>query len=289
MPMRPPLLAAALAAIACRDGTTADAGALRVDPAAVTCVAGDRVELRATEAGRPTAATFTVEGDPAWLASVRRDRGAATLVCEAAGRGGIAVERGTTRVVVPVVVDPPPDGTLRVTLAPETLTLVNGTSAPVHALVSSARTGVSTDARFTTSDTAVATVDSLLGLVTATGPGTTTIVAAARADRRVRATARVTVTRASALAVALTTSPGSVAVLIGDSARVSATVQLADTAPPGTSRAVRYSSENTAVAEVSPSGVVRGIAAGGTTIVATAVVAPGLKSRIPVTVFVPAP
>jgi hypothetical protein len=279
----------ALAATDCRDGPSAAGGRLAVTPADVACVAGDQVALAATDGDRAVPATFTVTGDGAWLATVDRARGSATLRCEAAGDGVVAVEGAGQHVGVPVTVDPPPDGTLRLTLTPDTLSLVNGTAAPLVARVTSTRPGERTEPRYRSDDTAVAEVDSVFGLVTATGPGTAVVTAAARADRRVRATATVMVVRGSTFVDALTLSPAALSMVVGDSGRVVATVQLAPNAPPGTSRAVLFRSDDPTVAVVSSAGVVRGVGQGGTYIVAAPAAAPRIVARVPVAIRVPAP
>jgi len=132
-------------------------------------------------------------------------------------------------------------------------------------------------------------VDSLFGVVTATGPGTATVTAAARADRRVRATTTVTVVRGSAFVGAFTLAQTVVSLLVGDTARVRATVELAPNAPPGTSRAVLFRSDDPTIAVVSPDGVVRGLSQGSTVIIAAPAAAPRIEGRVGVVVGVPAP
>jgi uncharacterized protein YjdB len=105
----------------------------------------------------------------------------------------------------------------------------------------------------------------------------------------VRETATVTVTRGSAFAVGLATSPGGLRLVVGDSGRVQASVQLAPAAPPGTPRGVRWSSDDPRVAVVSDAGVVRAVGQGTTFILAAAAAAPKLVAGVPVTVTVPPP
>lgn len=281
---------AALPGLAACDPVTRTDARLDVTPAAVACVAGDAVRLDATvDGGHAAAVAFGVDGDAAWLVAVARDRGTATVACEAAGRAVVTVEGAGRRVLVPVTVQPPPAGTLRATVAPSALALVAGTTAYLDGRVESSRAGVSTDVRYSTRDTAVAVVDSIFGLVRATGAGTTTLVAAARADRRVTAEATVVVTRSSTLVTAIFPAPPALAIDVGDSARVSATIQLAATAPPGTSRAVAFATSDAAVAVVSPDGVVRGVGPGTTTILLSPVAAPLLRARVAVSVRAPLP
>jgi hypothetical protein len=263
---------------------------LEVSPAEIACAAGDQVAVTATtEGGVRAAVDFTVLGDGAWITSVQRDRGTATLACEAAGQGALLVEAAGARAVVPIAVQPPPLGTLAVSVSPAAVSLINGTSTTLDARVTSTLAGVSTEARFSSSDTSVVVVDSVFGVVRSVAPGTATVFAAARADRRVQAQATVTVTRGSSLANGINVSPPAMVLLVADSARITASVQLTRDAPPGTSREVIFTSSDPSVAVVSAKGWVRGLAQGNASIFVAPVVAPLLRGRVAVAVRVPMP
>ncbi len=282
-------LAAPLLVACGAERTALDPITLSVAPTAIACVAGDQVTLTATVTGGPATTAFTALGGAVWIASADRTRGVAAVACEAAGSGRVSVDAGGTQLVVPASVQPPPAGTLHVSVSPSTLSLVSGTTAALTAQVTSTRPGVTTDARFTTPDTSVAFVDSLFGIVRAVAPGTTTVSVQARGDRTVRVAVPVTVTRSSALVTSITAGPSSVLLVVGDSVRIGTAVQLATTAPAGTSRAVTYESSDPAVATVSAAGVVRGTGQGIAIVTAAPVAAPLLRARIFVTVRVPAP
>lgn len=81
----------------------------------------------------------------------------------------------------------------------------------------------------------------------------------------------------------ISASPSVVALIPGQTQPVAATV----VADPGVSRDVRYSSDNAAVATVSATGLVTGVAVGTTRIVARSVVDTGVQTAIPVTVRAP--
>lgn len=256
-------------------------------PATVACAVGERVPVRVDGSRLP--GTITVTGRSAWLVDAHPERGTATLVCEAVGTDLLSADVGGAHVLAPVTVNPPPLGTVSITLAPQTLTLVNGASTALAAAVSTTLADAALDARYASSDTAIVVVDSVLGIARATGIGTATITARARADRRASATTAVTVTRGSLLAVGLSVSPSVLTLALGRSGAIAVFVQLARDAPAGTSRAVAFTSDDPTIATVSPTGIVTGVGQGTTTITMNPVVAPLLRARVPVTVFVPAP
>lgn len=115
---------------------------------------------------------------------------------------------------------------------------------------------------WSSSNTGVATVDAN-GMVTATGPGNASITATAEGKNDV---ATITVTQAPVASVSITPSPLSMSV--GQSTGLTALVR-DDAGNLLSGRTVAWSSSNTAVATISPSGVVTAVAAGTTTITAT--------------------
>lgn len=139
--------------------------------------------------------------------------------------------------------------------------------------------GTSQDLRWTSSNTAVATVNLLTGQVSAVGEGSATITAASAVAPAVTDTISVTVTpQVQSLAIA----PSPVSVQEG------ATQQLTITpTPAGASDEVNYASANPAVATVNASGLVTGVAAGSTTITATSKVRPSIAATVAVTVTEP--
>jgi hypothetical protein len=264
-------------------------GDLTVSPASVACTAGDAVALEATVGGRRAPASFTVAGDGAWLTDVRRDQGTASVACEAEGRGDVFVEAAGRRATVPVVVAPAPAAGVRVSVAPASIALVSGTTAWIDGRAVVARPGASDGVRYRSLDTTVAAVDSVFGLVRATGPGATSVLAEARANRAVRAAASVAVVRTGTLVVAIFPNVSALTLGLGDSARVTAGLQLAPGAPPATSRALVFTTTDPSVAVVSPTGWVRAVGQGVGSVLIAPAVAPLLRTRVVVTVSVPAP
>jgi len=281
---------AAFALTACADGTgTGDAGRLVVTPPEATCVSGDRVALAASlDGARADAAEFTVAGEGIWLPAVGR-RGTATVTCEGVGRGVVSVSAAGQTALVPFVVRPPAPGLVHVAVAPAALVLLNGTRATLDAVVTSSLPDASTAPRFESSDTVIAAVDSLFGVVRARGPCSATITVRAHADPAARAVVPVTVTRGSIAVGGIAANPAAIDLVVGDSARITVDVFLASTAPPGTTRAATFTSRDPSVVRVSSAGVVRGVYPGRAIVEVSPVAAPALVTTVSVTVRDPAP
>jgi hypothetical protein len=137
-------------------------------------------------------------------------------------------------------------------------------------------TTASAAVRFASLDTAVAVVDSA-GLVRAVAPGTTAVVASAAADPSVRGEVAVTVNRGTALIQSIFAEPSVTIITVGDTVRLRAFVGPAPTAPPNTSREAVFTAVDTAIATVSPSGLVRGRKPGTARILIVPAVAPSLR------------
>jgi hypothetical protein len=105
-----------------------------------------------------------------------------------------ACDGGTTTVIVP---EPEP-APITITATPAQMDLVVGQTQQVVATVSGGAAGTSRAVNFSSSNTAVATVNAQ-GVVTAVAPGTATIIAAAAADPNVRAGVGVTVRAADVI------------------------------------------------------------------------------------------
>src|SRR5689334_21767382 len=109
--------------------------------------------------------------------------------------------------MVPVTVRAPAPGTVRLTVSPAAVTMVNGSTAWLDAAVATTRPGISTGARFVSADTTVVAVDYASGTLRATGPGTTEVFVVSHADPSAEALVPVTVTRGSAVAQGLAFEP----------------------------------------------------------------------------------
>jgi uncharacterized protein YjdB len=158
---------------------------------------------------------------------------------------------------------PPAPPAPTVTVAPSTVTLQMGQSATLSAAVSGS---ANQNVTWRSGNTAVANV-SAAGVVTTVAPGTTGIIAISQADTTARAVASVTVNPAQTVPVTLTLVPEQAQV------QVNSTVTLVGVVggPAGVSQTVNYTSSDTTIATVTPTGgVVRGVRAGPATITARA-------------------
>ncbi len=227
---------------------------MAITPSASTMVLGEIRRLAATVLGdvgvstaviwrssNPAIASISGLGDVTALAV-----GSATITAIAAGdTTKHATATVTVRTAPTVVVAP---GSLILSLA-EQRTLVATVTADQ---------GLSTAVTWRSSNAAVASVTTD-GEVTATGFGTTTVVAISQADTTRRASSTVTV---QPIVQAVSVAPASAAILVGQTVQLSPTVSVQGSL----SAAVSYRSSNEAVAVVSTSGVVTARAAGGATI-----------------------
>jgi hypothetical protein len=204
------------------------------------------------------------------------------------GTSAVAVSDGRRTVRVPVTVAPTPGAVLGVEVEPPAITLVTAATWRLAGRARTRDTSVSPALRFATLDSGVATVDAT-GLVRATGPGTATVVAAAAADPAVRAAVEVTVNRGSELVQSIFIVPFAAVLRVGDTLRFAGVISLAETAPPGTSRAATFTSDDTAVVRVLEGGLVRARRAGTAILEGAPVAAPALRATAAITVREPVP
>ena len=142
-----------------------------------------------------------------------------------------------------------------VSMSPTTATMNVQTTRQLSATVKNAVTG---DVNWTSSNTAVATVDAK-GLVTAKAPGTVTITAASVQNTAQKATCVITVVTPTILMTPYYTTP----------LTIDSTIQLSTLLTNVSNTAVTWSSSNSNVATVSSSGLVTAIGKGTATITAT--------------------
>ena len=150
-----------------------------------------------------------------------------------------------------------------VAVAPSTVTIATGQTTTLAATLRDESGNVLTDRAITwsTGAASVATV-SATGIVTGVGPGTATITATSEGKS---ASAAVTVTVPTAATV--TVAPATTSVIVGNSTTLVATVRDAG-ANVMVNASVTWTSSNTAIATVSASGAVTGVAPGNVTITA---------------------
>lgn len=156
-------------------------------------------------------------------------------------------------------VTPPPAPVVRsVTVTPSTTTVRVGDSQTLSALVD-ASAGAATTVTWSSEAPSVATV-SPTGVVTGVGGGTATIRAASTVNSAVSGIALIVVQPTRTLAV----SPSLINIGTNQTAQLTATVQI----EPALSTAVQWRTANPAVATVSATGLVSGVALGSTQITA---------------------
>ena len=180
--------------------------------------------------------------------------GTATVTATSEGKSGTA-----TVTVNPV----PPVPVGSVALSPASTSLFTGQTATLSVTVKDTAGTVVTNrvVTWTSSNAAIATV-STSGVVTAVAPGTATITATSEGRS---GTAAVVV---SAPVATVTVAPATASVAVGATKQLTATTKDA-TGTILTGRVVTWTSSTAAVASVSATGVVTGVAVGSTTITAT--------------------
>jgi uncharacterized protein YjdB len=179
--------------------------------------------------------------------------GTATITASSGGRSG-----GAAITVVPVPVG-------SVAVDPTTADLLVGQTITITPTVRDANGTVVADrvVSWGSSNTAVASVASNTGIVTAKSAGTATISATSEGK-----SATTSVTVALVPVATITLQPTTLTVAPGQAAGLTATTKTAD-GTVVTGRIITYASDNTGVARVSATGVVTGVASGTAVITAT--------------------
>jgi len=249
--------------------TSVPAASMVVSPATVALTTGDTATLSATV--RDASGSVLTDRAVSWSSSNTAVAivGPTGLV-KAIGAGNATIsalaDGITASAAVTVAAQPPaPVASVAVTLASPSLTI--GATTQATAVVRDAAGTVLTGRTVTWSsaNTGVATV-SPTGVVTAVSAGSASIVATSESQT---GAATVTVAAPAPAPVAtVTLSASSTSVVVGSTLQV--TVTLKDASGNDlTGRTVGWTSSNTAVATVSPTGLVKGIAGGSATVTAT--------------------
>jgi hypothetical protein len=179
----------------------------------------------------------------------------------------------------------PTGTTSKISVTSVTVTPASETELGVGAKITLSATVSPADATdktvtWSSSDTAVATVNATTGEVTGKAAGTTTITATADG---VSGTASITVVAAAAAPTGVTVSPSTLVLVVGNSSTLSASVMPANVSD----RSVDWTSSDTDVAIVDSAGKVTAIGAGTATITATSKLTPPVSGSCSVMVSAP--
>ncbi|MBL0169406.1 MAG: Ig domain-containing protein [Gemmatimonadaceae bacterium] len=210
-----------------------------------------------------TSATIVWSSDNTAIASVASSGNSATITARGPGATVIRARVGTIGADIPVQVL----GVRAIQVSPSNASIRTGDTQPFSATFD-ADPGVSTAVTWATENATVATV-SATGLVTGVSAGSTVIRATSVADPRFSASGNITVTPSRGVVV----SPGTANIATSENRTLVATVII----EAGLSTAVTWRTSAPAVATVSATGVVRGVAFGTTTITAVALADTTLK------------
>jgi uncharacterized protein YjdB len=225
-------------------------GSTTAAPTLASCTSSNTAVVTAAVAGSACRVTAVASGNATVTAAASTGQSAAAAVSVAApvaAISGLAVSPSTAAVPV-------------------------GQSVTIVPTVNRANSNVNVTYTYTSSTTTVATV-SAAGVVTAVAPGISTItVTAAGSGTGTAATtltsaATITVTALPTGITALTVSPAALNIATGATAQVAASVQQPSGAAAAT---ITYGTTAPAIATVSATGVVTGVAAGTATITVTA-------------------
>jgi hypothetical protein len=250
---------------------------------AISCNTGQTIAIGASLNPAQSGATFQYTGaaTPANAFTVTGSGATATLVCTNAGTGSITITAGGQTVTVPVTVQQA-QGQFSVIIAPSNASVAVGGTVTVSGTILG--TGTLPAVRYRSAQPAIATVDSISGVVRGVAPGVATIIASPAGQPGTAAAATVTVLGSGGLVSSIVANPSSVALQTGQTQQISATVNLQANAPTNTARTVTYQSQNTAIATVSTTGLVTGVANGSTSIIVRSTADTAVFVAVPVTV-----
>jgi trimeric autotransporter adhesin len=268
-------------------GTTATITALARGSATVKAQAGTAsvsipVSVRGVQAVTiPPIAAPLRQGDTLVVrASVQADPEVPTTVTWSSSNPGVATVNaagvvtaltpGTTAIIAAATAQPAATARVELTvwpqraliLRPDTARLARSQSLPISAELV-VEPGAATTLRWRSTDPTIASVTQT-GIITAVGVGSTTITALADADTMLRRSVTTVVTP---IVTGVTIAPTDVQLAPSQSRQLDATVQ----GDAGINPAVRWSSSNSAIVNVSTQGLVTAIALGSATITATSV------------------
>ncbi|GLC26314.1 beta strand repeat-containing protein [Roseisolibacter agri] len=259
---------------------------LTVNPSSVTCQQGQQVAIGASLNPSVTGATFTYTASGTGV-TVAGNGATATITCNTVGASSVTITSGNQTFTLPVTVTPGSGGVTGVIITPSAASVTVGGTVTLSATVLGS--GTLPAVRYRSANTAIATVDSISGVVTGRAVGSVAVFASPAGNTAVTASATITVVGAGQIVQSISANPSVVALQSGQTQQVTANVTLQPNAPAGASRAVTYTSSNNAIATVSSTGLVTAVANGSTSIIIRSVADTSFTVAVPVTVTAPAP
>jgi uncharacterized protein YjdB len=267
----------------------ASAITVTVAPVASVTVSLAPTSITAVGTSQASATTLDANGNPLTGRTITWTSGNTAVATVSATTGVVTgVSVGTASITATsegqsgsatITVTQAPVATVTVSLAASSINAVQATQATATLLDSQGRALTGRAIIWTSDNASVATVSSA-GLVTAVAPGSANITATS--ETKV-GSAPITVTPAPVAIVMVTPSSASLVLGINPTQQLTAVTKDAKGVVL-TGRTVLWSSSNNAVATVSTTGLVTGVAGGGVTITATSEGVPGSSS---ITVTVP--
>lgn len=265
------LLASALLA-ACGGGsdssgpppdTTPRVTSVAVTPGTASVLVGDQTQLAANvSAVNGAATTVTWQTSNASVATVSASGQVQGIAVGSASITATSTFDASKSGSAQVTVNPRP-AVISVSIAPAAPTVVVGQNVALTATVAVVG-GASTAVAWVSSNPSTVTV-SASGTITGVAAGNASVSATSVADPTKSATVPVTVTPPPPGVVSVVVTPSNPSVLVGDQLQLNANVTVVSGAP----NAVTWSTSNAAVATVSTTGQVTGVAPGSATITAT--------------------
>jgi uncharacterized protein YjdB/endo-1,4-beta-D-glucanase Y len=247
---------------------------------ATLAIAGTSTGSVVVTPSNATVQTVTWSSSNTAIATVNATTGVVTAV--AAGTATITATSTSATTIAGtaiITVSPMLPTAIAVTLAPTSITIAATSAGSV--VVSPSNT-TNPSVTWSSSNTAIATVDPTTGIITGVAVGTASIVATSVASTSIKGSATITVTAILPTSIAVT--PATTNTLL-----VNGTVQLSAAITPSnaTVQTVTWTSSNTAIATVDiNSGLVTAVAIGGpVAITATSTSAPTIKGTASITVI----
>ena len=277
------LLAASLGALsvlaACGDDVTVSpppAVLLSISPPSQTLNIGESATFSVQISGGNPASPATLTSctsSNTTVASATVQNGACRVTAVSAGNATVTATSGTASASASVTVNAAAAAISNLQLSPTTANVAVGQSVTVVPNVARASAGVTTTFAYATSNAAVATVNATTGVITAVAPGIATITVTATGT----GTGFTTTSLSGGVTVNVTSAPGGVNTLTVSptttSLAVGGTTPLASSVnqPAGAPAAViTYGTNAPAIATVSSTGVITGVAQGQAVITVTA-------------------